>query len=71
MIEVNLLPGAKRGKKSGGGPSLNFAAIGAAISEKVKDKFLAAAVVSGIVAAGIIASLFLTQRSKASALAAA
>lgn len=69
MIEVNLLPGAKRGKKSSGGPSLNFAAIGTAISEKVKDKFLAAAVVSGIVAAGIIAALFVTQRSKASALA--
>jgi Tfp pilus assembly protein PilN len=68
MIEVNLLPGAKRGKKGGGGPTLNFAAIGAAISERVKDKYLAAAVLTGIAAVGIIAALFLTQRSKESAL---
>lgn len=71
MIEVNLLPGAKRGKKSGGGgaPSINFAAIGAAISERVKDKFLAAAVISGIVSIGIIAALFLMQRGTAAKLA--
>jgi Tfp pilus assembly protein PilN len=68
MIEVNLLPGAKRGKKGGGGPALNFAAIGAAISARVKDRWLAAAVVSGIAAVGIIAALFLTQRSKEAAL---
>jgi Tfp pilus assembly protein PilN len=60
MIEVNLLPG---------GPTLNFAAIGAAISERVKDKFLAAAVVSGVVAVAIMATMFLTQRSSAAELA--
>jgi Tfp pilus assembly protein PilN len=68
MIEVNLLPGAKRGKKSGGGPSLNFAAIGAAISERVKDKWLAAAVLTGIAAVGIIAALFLSQNKKQASL---
>ena len=69
MIEVNLLPGAKRGKRSSSGPSINFAAIGAAISERVKDKFLAAAVISGLVAVGIISVLFLTQRKRADGLA--
>lgn len=69
MIEINLLPGAKRGKKSrGGAPSINFAAIGAAISERVKDKFLAAAVGSGILAFAIIGVLFTAQNRKASAL---
>ena len=61
MIEVNLLPGAKRGKKSAA-PSIDFAAIGAAIAARVQDKFLAAAVVSALVSALIIAGMFLWQR---------
>ena len=61
MIEVNLLPGAKRGKKSAG-PSIDFAAIGASIAARVQDKFLAAAVVSALVSALIIAGMFLWQR---------
>ena len=66
MIEVNLLPGAKKGKRGGGGggPSINFAAIGAAISAKVKDKFLAAAVISGVVSLTAIGLLFLSQRNR-------
>ena len=68
MIEVNLLPGAKRGKKGGGGPSFNFAAIGTAISERVKDKWLAAAVISSIVGLSIIGALFMMQRTKTTAL---
>jgi Tfp pilus assembly protein PilN len=63
MIEVNLLPGAKKGKRSGGGggKAFDFAALGAAISSKVKDKFLAAAVVSGIVAAAAVGFMYVSQ----------
>src|SRR5947207_3193287 len=43
MIEVNLLPGAKK-KSRKKSSSINFAAIGAAISERFKDKYLGAAV---------------------------
>ena len=66
MIEVNLLPGAKKGKRSGGGggKSIDFAALGAAISSKVKDKFLAAAVVSGIVAIAAVGVMYLSQTRK-------
>lgn len=65
MIEINLLPGAKKKAKRGGGaPSINFAAIGAAISARVKDKWLAAAVGSGIAAALVIGFLFTTQRRR-------
>jgi len=64
MIEINLLPGAKKPKRSSSAPSINFAAIGAAISARVKDKFLAAAVVSGVVSFGAIAFLFLGQRNR-------
>jgi Tfp pilus assembly protein PilN len=65
MIEVNLLPGAKRSKKSAGaGPSINFAAIGAAISARFKDKWLGAAIASAAVAIAAIAFLFVTQRTR-------
>jgi Tfp pilus assembly protein PilN len=73
MIEINLLPGAKKAKRGGGSsaPSINFAAIGAAISAKVKDKWLAAAVLSGAVSFAAIALLFLSQRNRESGLQAA
>lgn len=67
MIEINLLPGAKKSKRGGrGGPSFsfNFAAIGAAISSKVKDKYLAAAVLSAAAVVGAIAFLFLAQQRR-------
>jgi Tfp pilus assembly protein PilN len=72
MIEINLLPGAKKAKRGGASaPSINFAAIGAAISAKVKDKWLAAAVVSGAVSFAAIALLFLSQRNRESGMRAA
>lgn len=71
MIEINLLPGAKKGKKSAGGraPSINFAAIGAAISARVKDKWLAAAVGIGVVAVAAVGYLFVVQKAHAADLA--
>jgi Tfp pilus assembly protein PilN len=67
MIEINLLPGAKRAKKSkGGGTAINFAAIGPWISARVKDKWLAGAVAAGIVALLAIGYLFTTQRARES-----
>jgi Tfp pilus assembly protein PilN len=70
MIEINLLPGAKKAKRSGGGggKAFDFAALGKAISDKVKDKFLAAAIVSGIVAVAVVGLMFATQRAKESTL---
>ena len=62
MIEVNLLPGAKRAKKSkAGGSAINFAAYGAWISAKVKDKWLAGAIGTGLVALAAIGYLFSSQ----------
>lgn len=69
MIEINLLPGGKKPKRGGGGgPSINFGAIGAAISARVKDKWLAAAIGTGLVALAAVGYLFTTQRSRQSAL---
>jgi Tfp pilus assembly protein PilN len=65
MIEINLLPGAKRSKKGGGAlPSINFAAIGAAIAARIQDKWLAAAVIAAIAIGGGIAFLFTTQQAR-------
>lgn len=70
MIEVNLLPGAKK-KSRKKSSSINFAAIGAAISERVKDKYLAAAVLTGAAAIAVIAFLFLAQQTRQHLLASA
>ena len=64
MIEVNLLPGAKRAKSGGAGFSIDFGAIGAAISSRFKDKYLGAAVLSTVVAFAAIALLFVSQKNR-------
>jgi Tfp pilus assembly protein PilN len=69
MIEVNLLPGAKRAKKSkAGGSAINVAAIGAWISTKVKDKWLAGAIATGLVAVAAIGYLFSSQLARSRSL---
>jgi Tfp pilus assembly protein PilN len=69
MIEINLLPGAKRSKRGGGGfPSINFAAIGAAIAARITDKWLAAAVIAAIAVGGGIAFFFTAQQARSALL---
>lgn len=67
-IEINLLPGAKRGRRKSKGQAINFAAIGAAIAAKFKDVWLSAAIGSGVVAAIAVGVMFMMQRSQASGL---
>src|SRR5438552_9173028 len=70
MIEVNLLPGAKRGKrKKGAAAGADLAAAFKAIQERVKDKSLAAAVASFVIAGGIIAFMYTAQTARAASLA--
>jgi Tfp pilus assembly protein PilN len=64
MIEINLLPGAGRKKSSRGGPSVDFSAIGAGLSSRLRDKFMIAALLSVIVGAGAVGGLYLTQAQK-------
>ena len=51
MIEINLLPGAKRAKR-GGGPKFNFGAAFSGLSARVKDRWLATAVICGLLLPG-------------------
>jgi Tfp pilus assembly protein PilN len=74
MIEINLLPGTgkkKAGRGGGGGAkSVNFAAIFAGLSEKIKDPWLIAAVVSVVLAAVGVGGLYLYQEGRTSSLVA-
>jgi type IV pilus assembly protein PilN len=69
MIEINLLPGnSKKARGPGGG-----AAVGAALANvaaRVKDPFLLAAAGSIVVAAAVVALLYLRQDASANALTA-
>lgn len=69
-IEVNLLPGAKRGKKKkGGSMAADFKALWGSIQARFKDVWLATAIGAGVVAALAIALLFMTQRTREAGLA--
>jgi Tfp pilus assembly protein PilN len=71
MIEINLLPGTGkkkpgRGGGGGGAKSVNIKAIFAGLSEKIKDPWLIAAVVSVIIAAVSVGGIYLYQESRSS-----
>lgn len=69
MIEINLLPGAKKTKKAkSAGPTINFAAIQAALAARAKDIWLIAAVVTGIVVLLSAGFMFLAQQRRESVL---
>jgi len=67
-IEINLLPGAKRGRRRSKGAALDFKAMGAAIAARFRDVWLSAAIGSGAVAVVVIGVLFMMQRSSEAAL---
>jgi Tfp pilus assembly protein PilN len=63
MIEINLLPGARR-KKSSARQPLDFKAMTAGLSGRFKDKWLIFAVVGAIVGAGAGGGLYWTQQKR-------
>jgi Tfp pilus assembly protein PilN len=68
MIEINLLPGAGKSKKkaSRGGSSVSLAAAFGGFTDKVKDKFLAAAVIAVALSLGVVGTLYSTQSKQES-----
>ena len=65
MIEINLLPGSGKKKASrGGGAKLDLAATLGGLSQKVKDKYLAAAVAAVIIAFGAVGYLYTDQAKR-------
>jgi Tfp pilus assembly protein PilN len=61
MIEINLLPGARRSAKRGRGPSLDLGATFASARERVKEPWLIGAIGVTIVAVAAVALLYTTQ----------
>ncbi|MDE3054154.1 MAG: hypothetical protein KGJ70_09730, partial [Gemmatimonadota bacterium] len=61
MIQINLLPGARKKAKRGGGKRLDFSAVASSLSDRVKDRWLAAAVVCGIVGLGAVGAMYFIQ----------
>jgi len=71
-IEINLLPGAKRGKKQPfGGVAVDFKAMGAAIVARFTDVWLGLAVLSGAGAAVVIGMMFVAMGAKEASMNAA
>ena len=67
MIQINLVPGAKKTKASSK-PSFNFAAFGSGLSGRVKDKMLIGSVASVVIAFGAVGYLYTSQTAFASEL---
>ena len=60
MIEINLLPGASK-KAKRGGARLDFSSVLSGLSERVKDRWLATAVVCGFVGLVSLGVMYFTQ----------
>jgi Tfp pilus assembly protein PilN len=73
MIEINLLPGSgkKKSGRSGGGAArkINFAALIAGITQKIRDPWLISAVGSVVLSIGVVGGTYLYQDQRLSSLA--
>jgi Tfp pilus assembly protein PilN len=70
MIEINLLPGARRSKKSKGG-GVDFKALLQDFQGRIKDPYMAGTVVSVLLAIGSAGWLYTSQSSREEELTAA
>lgn len=69
MIEINLLPGAKKAKKAGGGlPSPGLGAALSGLGASIKDPFLAVAVVGLVLGVAATAYQVVSLQTRASGL---
>jgi len=66
MLEINLLPGAKKGKSTGGGLSLG--ATFASIGSNIRDPWLIGAAASVVVSFAVVGLLFTAQSARATEL---
>ncbi len=68
MIEINLLPGARRKSKRGGGASFDFAASMASVRERIKEPWLIGSVAVTTIALIAVGGLFFQQSRSGAAL---
>lgn len=68
MIEINLLPGARRKKRSSSSASLNLGAVFGALASRLKDPWLAIAVVGVVIGLASSGAMYVLQGREAAAL---
>lgn len=68
MIEINLLPGARKKKGSSSGSSVDVRALFGGLQDRLKDPWLAVAVVGMAIGLAATAFMFWSQSSEQSAL---
>jgi type IV pilus assembly protein PilN len=71
MIQINLLPGATKKAKRSSGTGFDLSSLLARASERVKDRWLAAAVGAAVIGLGAIGAMFFIQSHQTSTLTAA
>jgi Tfp pilus assembly protein PilN len=64
MIEINLLPGARRSKRGGGGAKFDFGASLASVRERVREPWLIGSVVVTVIALAAVGVLYTTQSAR-------
>ena len=68
MIEINLLPGARKKSRRGGAPRVDFASLTSGMSDRIKDRWLAAAVICGVVSLAAVGTMYVYQSRQESQL---
>lgn len=68
MIEINLLPGARKKKSSSGSSSLNVGAAFGDLAAKFKDPWLAIAVVGVVIGLGAAGGMYVLQSRESASL---
>src|SRR4051812_40579176 len=63
MIEINLLPGARR-KARGGGSKVDFAASVASMRERIREPWLIGSAAITIAALAVVAVLYMQQSKR-------
>ena len=66
MIEINLLPGARRKSRRGGGTRVDIGASIAAMRERIREPWLIGAIVVTALAIAVVGVMYTTQASRAS-----
>jgi type IV pilus assembly protein PilN len=69
MIEINLLPGAGR-KKASRGQAVNFAAMAAGLSGRIRDTYLIGTIAAVVLALAAVGYLYTSQGAKEASLTA-
>lgn len=68
MIEINLLPGARKKKRSSSSASLNLGAVFGELASRLKDPWLAIAVIGVVIGLASSGAMYVLQGREAAAL---